>query len=382
MTSARSRPLRVLVVGGGIGGLAAAIALVRAGHEVEVFERTPALGEVGAGLSLWTNALRALDALGVLPRLRAQAMADVVGAIRTWDGRTISHVPLEPLRRELGQMCLIVHRAELQTTLVEALGAQRIRLGASCVAVEQDASAVRACFAGGDTAEGDVLIGADGLHSVVRATLHGASPPRYAGYTAWRGVVPFEQGRLLIGESWGRGARFGQLPMTGGRVYWFGVENAPEGARAPEGEKAHLLHLFREWHSPIGALIEATDESAILRNDICDRPPLAVWGRGRITLLGDAAHPMTPNLGQGACQALEDAVALGAALTGCGRPAQGLRAYESRRTARANAILVQSRRLGALAQWQNRWAVAFRNAVLARVPASVQQRQMLGLLRG
>ncbi|HMB07038.1 MAG TPA: FAD-dependent monooxygenase, partial [Isosphaeraceae bacterium] len=199
---------------------------------------------------------------------------------------------------------LLLHRAELLGALLDAAGREVVRLGAECVGLEQDAQGVRARFAAGHEARGDVLIGADGLHSAVRSALFGPAKPRYGGYAAWRAIARFDLDRLTPGETWGPGRRFGQWGMSDGRAYWYATQTVAEGqGDPPQGRKRGLLDRYRGWHTPIGELVEATDESAILRNDIYDRPPLSRWGLGRATLLGDAAHPMTPDLGQGACQA-------------------------------------------------------------------------------
>jgi 2-polyprenyl-6-methoxyphenol hydroxylase-like FAD-dependent oxidoreductase len=204
-----------------------------------------------------------------------------------------------------------LHRAELLDALHRAAGPDVVRLGARCVGLVQDAMAVTARFEDGREARGDLLIGADGLRSAVRSVLFGTDPPRYGGYSAWRAVTRFDPARLTPGETWGRGRRFGQWGMTGGRAYWYATESVPAGqGDPPEGRKQGLLALFCGWHEPVEDLIEATDESAILRNDVYDRPALHRWSVGRATLLGDAAHPMTPDMGQGACQAIEDAVIL------------------------------------------------------------------------
>jgi len=366
--------MKAVVIGAGIGGLAAGIALQRAGVAVEIFERAEAMKEVGAGLSLWANAIRALDRLGLGDAMRALSARYEIAGLRTWDGRILTS-PSPDLERRLGVLTIVVHRAELLDALVKACGPSRIHLGASFERFHQDAGGVTAEFAGGLRASGDILIGADGLHSVVRAQLHGHQPPAYAGYTAWRAVVPFDTDSVHAGESWGHGARFGLVPMGGNRVYWFATENTPEGGRHAD-EQAHLLRLFRGWHAPIEELIETTPASTILRNDICDRPVLNRWGEGRTTLLGDAAHPMTPNLGQGACQALEDAVVLARSVQERSDVADALRAYEAQRIPRANGIVVQSRRIGAMAQWERRWAVALRNALLARLSPRLQEREL------
>src|SRR5262249_16974323 len=303
-------PAKALVIGGGIGGLAAAIALRRAGIEVQVFERAPELREVGAGISLWANALSALDSLGVGSAIRQRGTPDLSAGLRLWNGSLLTRVSSADSVPKSGALCMVMHRAELQTALIEALGREHLFLDTSCTGFRQDREGVTASFANGRSVRGDLLIGADGLNSTVRAQLYGSTKPTYAGYAAWRAVVRFDLTRLAPGESWGSGARFGHLPMTQDRVYWYATSNEREGERKPGNEKAGLATIFRGWHEPIEALIDATDESAIFRNDIYDRRGLNKWGEGRVTLLGDAAHPMTPNLGQGACQAFEDAVVL------------------------------------------------------------------------
>jgi len=269
-----------------------------------------------------------------------------------------------------------VHRADLQQALLEALGAGVVRLGADCTSVDEESASVTARFIDGRSISGDFLIGADGLHSVVRARLFGEAPPRYAGYVAWRAVVAFDHRQLTPGESWGAGERFGHLPMSNGRVYWYAARTAIEGARTGVGERDELRHTFQRWHAPIPQLIQATTEHAILRNDIYDRPPLKSWGRGLVSLLGDAAHPMTPNLGQGACQAIEDAVVLGRAIATHSTVAAALRSYEAQRIDRANLIVTQSRQVGWVGQWRHPMAVALRNALVRFGGSRLQARQL------
>ena len=370
---------KALIIGGGIGGLATAIALTQIGFTVEVFERVTLLREVGAGLSLWANAIKALDYLGLASAVRALALPEAAGGIRTPSGALLMQTANAQLAAQFGELSVMVHRAELHDQLRQAFG-QEIHLGMECVAITEEGTGVRVRFRNGEEAFGDLVIGADGLHSAVRAALHGPQPPRYAGYTAWRGVVGFEINRLQIGETWGAGARFGQIPMQGNRVYWFATQNAPAGQHSPDGEKAELLRLFGNWHNPIRALIEATPDAAILRNDLYDRPPLKRWGRGRITLLGDAAHPMTPNLGQGACQALEDAVVLAKQVQSTADIPTALRAYEAARIPRTTMIVNQSCQVGQVGQWANPVAVAGRNWLVKYLLARVQYRQFAPLI--
>jgi 2-polyprenyl-6-methoxyphenol hydroxylase-like FAD-dependent oxidoreductase len=247
---------------------------------------------------------------------------------------------------------VIVHRAALQRVLLDAVGPDCVHLGHACVAIDEDASGVTARFSNGTEARADVLIGADGLHSAVRAHLHGDEPPHYCGYTAWRGVTAFDHARLRVGESWGRGERFGQMPMRDGQVYWFATANVPAGLVSADGEKAELLRRFRGWHDPIEALVTATPDAAILRNDY-DRSPLRQWG-GDASLLGDAAHPMTPNpyrAGVRRSNAIVLASTLGAA---GGKHLTQRCAHTKTPDAPATRMVTMSRRAGSVAQLEIR----------------------------
>lgn len=372
--------MKTIIVGAGIGGLAAAIGLRRAGIAVAVYEQAARLGEVGAGITLWPNAVKALRQLGLGEAIRAIGVLEGQGGIRTAGGRLLASGAARDLEREFGAPTLAMHRADLHATLLGALGGDYVRLGARCLGFEQGAQGVTVRFADGSSDAADLLVGADGLRSAVRAQLHGPQPPRYAGYTAWRAVVPFEHAQLLPGESWGAGARFGQVPLGDGRVYWFATKNTPPGGRSAAGERAELLRLFGGWHAPIPALIAATPEADILRHDLFDRPPLGRWGAGRVTLLGDAAHPMTPNLGQGACQAIEDAVVLTKRLVAGGDPTAALRAYEADRQPRTAQIMRQSRQIGAVGQWQGPLSVAARNLLMRALGPRLQARQLAAVI--
>lgn len=376
---------RAIIIGGGIGGLCAGIALRRAGWGAAVYEATPALGEIGAGLTLWPNALRALDALGLGERVRQLGTVDIEGGgINDARGRPLAAASMRAIGARFGATALVVHRAELQALLADTLGREHVHYGARLDSFRiVGGGGLRAAFADGRTAEGDALIGADGLRSVVRRHLLPGSQPRYAGYHAWRAIVPFEHARIATwGESWGRGARFGIAPLDGGRVYWFATRNMPPGPvpataeRSPEGERAALLATFSDWHVPIPALLAATPPAAILRHAIEDLDSLPRWSAGPVTLLGDAAHAMTPNLGQGACQAIEDAAVLADCLRGGADVPTGLRDYEERRRARTAAIARQSRLIGRVGQWSNPLACAIRDAATRRLPVDAQLRRL------
>lgn len=365
MTTSTQRS--ALIIGGGIGGLATAIALRGDGFEVTVFERATELTEVGAGLSLWPNGIAALDRLGLGEAIRLRSVPELDAGLRNWQGRVIVGANGAALQELLGDVSLIIHRAELLALLRAALPASCLRTSATCTGFREQGPRVLAIFADGTEAEGDILIGADGINSAVRAALLGAEPPVYSGYTAWRGVTTFAHDRLTPGIAIGRGCQFGQAPMAGGRVYWFATENAPAGRiTAPGGEQAALLARLADWHAPIPDLIRATDPTAILHNDIFDRDPTDRWGSGRVTLLGDAAHAMTPNLGQGANQALQDAVALADAVrdVAAAELEAALRTYERARAPVANAVMSASRQVGRVMQFESPLACRLRDALL------------------
>ncbi len=364
--------MRVIIIGGGIGGLTAAIALHNRGVDAQVYERSVALGDVGAGIALWPNAVKALRKLGLGGLLQSISATNADSALRRWDGTFISRTSARELERRLGGGLIILHRAELLDILTKSAGAGNIHLGHELSAIDTNDPGVSAGFTNGVAAQGDVLIGADGLHSIVRGWLGHADRIRYSGYTAWRCVVPFDQSLLIPAETWGPGRRFGAYPIQGNRVYWFATLNAPEGDGDSDcAPQAYLLSLFAGWHEPIEALIQAASDSTILHNDIYDCDPLAEWGRGRVTLLGDAAHPMTPNLGQGACQAIEDALELAACLAGETNAEMGLEKYEKRRIARTSEIVLASRRLGRIAQIEDPVLCRLRDAVLQMTPSVV-----------
>jgi 2-polyprenyl-6-methoxyphenol hydroxylase-like FAD-dependent oxidoreductase len=354
---------RVLIVGGGIGGLAAAVALQRVGIEAAVFERAPDLKEVGAGLSLWSNAVKALGRVGLADAVVARGSVIERAQTLTADGRLLSEAPLGDISRAAGAPSICVHRADVQQVLAAAVG--EVHLGATCAGIDEDAGGVTVRFAGGRTERGALLIGADGVRSAVRAHLHGPFEPRPAGYVAYRGMARFtlpddppDRSRLAMGP----GSQAGILPCGPGRTYWFATAPAAGPAMNP---KAEALTRFADWLPLLPRVIEATDPAAVMRHDIFDLPPVWPWGRGRVTLLGDAAHATTPNLGQGACQAIEDAIVLADCLRRRGTTIDGLRAYEEARRARTERIVRLSRQMGRMLQWKNPLAVWVRNRIMA-----------------
>lgn len=369
------RERRVLVAGGGLGGLTAGIALRRRGIEAVVLERAPSLDrvQVGAGLHLWSNALRALQVLGLDEEVAAIGTEMVRQRYLDRQGRSLGSLRVAEVSRALGAPTVAVTRPAVHRVLADALhasGTDALRMGAAVAGFDQDADGVTVRLADGEELRGDVLVGADGIGSVVRRQLHGAAPPRYAGYTAWRALCDFAHPRVPVGEMWihwGDGARILNYHVGDGRVYWLAMAKEPPGGQDPPGGRRNaVLARYRGWPEPIEALVGAAEERAILRQDVVDRDPLPRWGSGRVTLLGDAAHPMTPNLAQGACQAIEDAVSLGDVLAGPLGDAEALRAYEERRRSRANGMVAVSRTVGRMSLMEHPVPRAIRDHVVLR----------------
>jgi 2-polyprenyl-6-methoxyphenol hydroxylase-like FAD-dependent oxidoreductase len=359
--------LPVLIAGAGIGGLTLACALQRRGIACRVFEKAKELRPIGAGITMQGNAMLALRAIGLEDAVRAAGEAPSRIEIRRADGALLVGMDLAPIERAVGATTIAIHRGELHGVL-HAHAGDVITLGAEATGYRDGGDAITLVLAGGREVRGRVLIGADGLHSAIRSQVLGDTPLRYAGYTSWRGVtaagvVAKLPPAMVGGEAMGRGERFGWIPVGRGRLYWFAVANAPAGERDDDHAGA-VRARFASWGVPVGTLLDHTPAGEILRTDIHDRAPVATWGAGRVTLLGDAVHPMTPNLGQGGAQAVEDAVVLASALAAMpADPIAALRRYEAARVARANRIVRAARRLGTMFQTDGAVSSRVRDAV-------------------
>jgi 2-polyprenyl-6-methoxyphenol hydroxylase-like FAD-dependent oxidoreductase len=351
------------IVGGGIGGIAAAVALRQIGIDVVVYEKAPELREVGAGMMLWPNATRVLRELGLLEDVLAQSGPNTRFLVRRPCGKILMNIALGQF--DVPAICM--RRIDLLSVLLAALPPECVRLGHELHDLEQSEDKVWLYFEGGLVKEHDAVIGADGIRSRIRSKLFGASDPIYRGYTVWRGLEQYGGNAVPAGcnsETWGAGKRFGILNTGHRRFTWYATSNVPSHhPDAACGRKRELQQMFGGWHEPIADFIGATDESGILKNRACDFAPLRCWGRGMVTLLGDAAHSCTPNLGQGGCMALEDALVLAKCVNREPCLKTALRHYESLRYQRTRRIQKRSRLIGRIGQWQNPLFVTGRHLV-------------------
>ncbi|MGC2655884.1 MAG: FAD-dependent oxidoreductase [Mycobacterium sp.] len=302
---------RVVVVGAGIAGLATAVGLQRRGCEVTVVEaRTDT--STGAGISIWPNALAALDCIGLGDAVREAGGRITAGALRWQDGSWLRRPAAERFVKALGEPLAVVQRSALRDILTDALPAGTVEYELAVSGLVSTADGVRARLSDATVRIADAVIGADGTHSVVARHLNGPLTDRYAGYTAWRGIAGYAMDSELAGETFGPSAETGHVPMGANLTYWFTTERAPEGSRSPQGELPYLQAKLADWAEPIPSILAATAAADVLRDDLYDRTPAQHWARGPVVLVGDAAHPMRPHLGQGGCQALEDAAILAA----------------------------------------------------------------------
>lgn len=364
---------RAIVIGGGIGGLCATRALRLAGLEATCFERASDFAQiqVGGGIHVWHNGMRGLGHLGLAEQVEALGGRDAaveVMEMRNWRGKLLTSVPVKQIEDEVGAPTVGVRRPELHRVLAEGLDSDALVLGATCTGFAQEDGSVRVEFADGREERADLLVGADGLRSTVRKQLRGDEPPRFARYASWQALVEYRDEATppgLFWVVWGPGARFLFYRTSAEHVYWEGIFATEAGGSDPEGgRKQAVLDRFGHWVHPVAAIVAATDESAIDRTDVYDRKPIKSWGTGRVTLLGDAAHPMTNAAGQGANQAIEDAVVLGRRLEGATDLDAALRVYERERAPRSARIARLAWNLTSLSRWRRPAAVAVRDRLV------------------
>ena len=365
---------RVAIIGGGIGGLTAANALSRAGIEVAVYEAAAELREIGAGVALHANAMRVLRAIGVEDDVRKVAGRSQWQTTRNWKtGRLISKSSVQQQAAAFGLLGATVHRADLLDVLADALPAGIVTLGKRCTEVLPDGDIAVARFADGGEIEADVIVGADGIHSPVRASLFGPDAPRFTGKICYRSVIPTAavQGARPttdLGQWFGPHGTIVLYPLRGVElinvICHYDDDSYRHESWVTECSREEVLQRYAGWHESLLRLFPAGD--TWYKWALYDRDPIPRWTRGRVTLLGDAAHPMLPYLGQGACQALEDGAVLATALTAeAADPLTGLARYERTRRPRASQVVLSSRERGLSNHLTSRWAAWQRDLLIA-----------------
>ncbi|MBB4911628.1 FAD-dependent monooxygenase [Actinophytocola algeriensis] len=381
--------MKALVAGAGVGGLTTAIALRARGIDVEVFEAAPEARTSGGGLGIACNATKVLAALGIdLPSAGVGRVCERF-TLHTARGRLMRELPISSIAAELGSPVVNVRRADLVTLLRDEAGDTPIHHGAEVVGYERAGGGVSVVCADGRTATGDLLVGADGIRSAVRARVVGPEPVNEYGYVCWIATTAFEHPALPPGGAahyWGRGQRFGLIDIGGGDVYWWGTKNFPVGqARRWAGTKDDVRRYYAGWASEVGEVIARTPETGIVSVPAQDRDFTDRWGDGPVTLVGDAAHPMLTSLSQGAGSAIEDGYALAHHLAHAnGHPdgvVAGLRRYEHARRERTRWLVSASRRLSRTEQLAHPVAVGLRDLVIRYAPASAVRKQNLAPMR-
>ncbi|MGH8979504.1 MAG: FAD-dependent monooxygenase [Acidimicrobiales bacterium] len=347
------RNLRVAVIGGGIAGLTAAIALRRREIDVQVYESSPELKEIGAGVALAPNAMKALRSIGMESAVRSIGYTSRSQMLRTWKGRTISVTDSASIARRYGAAPCTAHRADLLDVLASALDDEAVTLGVRCVSVASDNGTASARFADGTEIEADLVIGADGIHSAVRESLFGPDAPRFTGKICYRSVVPTESlparaltpyeglwlgphGTLVV-----YGVRRGEMVNV---VAHYEDPTYSHESWIAEADRDEVSTRYAGWHPSLVELLSASE--VLYKWALYDRDPIPVWTSGRAGVLGDAAHSMLPYLGQGACQAIEDGVVLAAALCSTDDPVAGLALFERSRRPRASEVVLSARARG------------------------------------
>ncbi|MGW0805769.1 FAD-dependent monooxygenase [Nonomuraea sp. NPDC002799] len=366
---------KAVVIGAGVGGLTAGVALRRKGWDVTVLEQAATIDPIGSGLAIAANALKALDTLGLGDPIRRLGRMQGQVGIRRQDGRWLVHTTGDDAEARYGDSVVVTLRATLMDVLVDALGGDGLRLNTTVSGVDAGSGVVRT--EDGEF-EADLVVAADGIHSATRRTVFPEHPgPAYSGVTAWRALMPRRDLDIASMESWGRGLVFGVHLLAGDIVYVYATDLSPAGTVHGD-ERQELIARFGGWHEPIPTLLRTADPAKILRNDVYYlRTPLPAYHRGKVALVGDAAHAMTPNLGQGACQAIEDAVVLAHYAGG------DLTAYTAARLERTSKIVRRSMSICRMTKLRNPvavWVRDFGMSMGAQLSSDLMLRSMDELL--
>lgn len=372
-----AKKMKFTILGGGIAGLTTAIALKQKGFEVEIFEAAPQIKAVGAGLGLGANAIKALQILGIDEPIIAAGRKLPAFSFYNNKGTLLNTTNSQILTSKYGLDNFTIHRAALHTQLLLQLADTAIHLNKKAIGFIQSGNTYTIKFADGTTHNVECLIVADGIHSAIRQQLLPTVLPKYAGYVCWRGIID-STGIILneASETFGPKGRFGLVPLANNQLYWFACTNAPQNSPAYTNYTVKdLKNLFVDYRAPILQVLNRTSDEQLIYGEIADLPPLEKFAFGNILLIGDAAHATTPNMGQGACQAIEDALVLADELSKTHNIQTAFANYENRRRARTRYITLQSRKIGQVAQWQHPLLGIVRDILMKSIPQSARMKQ-------
>lgn len=367
-----------VILGGGIAGLTTAIALKKIGIDAMVMEAAIEIKPVGAGLALAANAMMALRKIGVADQVIREGRELKAFSIYDQQGKLISRTDTDPANSRYGISNFTIHRADLHRVLLAQLDPRNVLTGKRSVDFTEDSEGFVVRFEDGDQIRAEYLIVAEGIHSPIRRKLIPTQKIRYSGYTCWRGIMDNSDLNIAeTSETWGKKGRFGVTPLAKNQVYWYACINAA-GLNSPlkNFTNADLEENFKDFHFPIPQVLAGTKPDQIIWNDIIDLEPLPRFAFGNLVLIGDAAHATTPNMGQGACMAIEDAAILASCLENNPKPIQAFKLFEKKRLSRTHRIVQDSWRLGIIAQLENPLLMTLRNTFFRMIPRKVTQKQI------
>jgi 2-polyprenyl-6-methoxyphenol hydroxylase-like FAD-dependent oxidoreductase len=369
------------IIGGGIGGLTLAIGMQRRGFRVNVYENAPEIKPLGAGLGLGANAVKSFFEIGIGDEVLEAGKIIKLVRIKDQHGNILTETDSVQLSAKFGTINnFTIHRADLHNVLIRQLVPGTMITGKKVIDVIQSESGVNLQFADETNVQVDYAIACDGIHSAIRKKLLPGSNPRYAGYTCWRAVIDTAPAGFNFdetSETWGPGSRFGIVPLSNNRIYWFACLNAAQNDPVRKSFRIpDLLACFSGFHSPVSEILKITRNEDLIWSDIIDIKPIKKFAFGKIVLMGDSAHATTPNMGQGACMAIEDAAVLVNCLEDYATPEEAFQKFEKKRIPRTTKIVNGSWTLGKVAQLENPLLIRLRNAAVRMTPSSVAERQM------
>jgi 2-polyprenyl-6-methoxyphenol hydroxylase-like FAD-dependent oxidoreductase len=369
--------MKITIIGGGIAGLTTAIALNKKGIEVEIFEAAPSIKAIGAGLVLAANAMQGYQKLGISAEIIEKGRLAPSFIIYDQKGKVITKTDSRANTAKYGADNFTIHRANLHQLLLSKIQPNHLFTDKRAIKIEQKSDKIIVHFQDNTTHETDYLIVSDGINSPIRKQLLPDSTPRYAGYTCWRAVIDNTKLKLTeTSETWGLSGRMGLVPLADNKIYWFACINSPQNdAKMKAFKVADLQHVFKDFHDPIPSVLAETKDENLLWNDIIDLKPIHKYAFGNVVLIGDAAHATTPNMGQGACQAIEDAVVLADEMVQNQNVEAAFKAFEKRRLKRTHRIVNTSWSLGKAAQLEHKFLAELRNFTFRMLPKSVSDKQ-------